>query len=114
MDSVNPLSVALTVSRNRGVPDLNEVELIRILNTSDPLVSLDRMHRDVPLQSDFSRSGSVERHNRKTHVLPYNPMIVAFFVVAKMHGPRKNNQLVGLDPNASRRSARTPLYTVLQ
>lgn len=98
MDCGNPLSVDLTVSESRGVSNLDEARLIQELNIDSLFSSLDEMHRDVFVQLDATRLGAIERHNRKTHIVPYNPCTGDFVVIARMHGPRTKISANWLDP----------------
>lgn len=88
MRNGNPLSVALAIATAKNVSDLNEAEMMQRLNISDLLNSLDEMHRDTANRLETNRNQAVDRHNRKTHVRNFNPVVGDYVVVARIHGPR--------------------------
>ena len=88
MNPGNPLSIALTVAESTGVQSLDEARLMQTLSITDLQNSMDSMHRYVAPILDATRLAAVERHNRKTHMRPYNPTRGDFVVVTRMHGPR--------------------------
>lgn len=88
MDSGNPLSVALTIAKERGVRSLDETRILQNLRISEVMETLDNMHKDVRCSLQSSRKAAVDRHNRKTHVRAYKPSVGDFVLVARMQGPR--------------------------
>ena len=81
----------------RSVQYINKAQLIKNLNIKSPLNSLDKMHKNVGDSLAVNRRKAVERHNAKTHVVPYRPIVGDYVVVARTQGPRTkmSNNWVG-------------------
>ncbi len=88
MPSGNPLTVALTDCNIQDVETTDQARLLQKLNINKLLESLDKMHKDVDTTLSATRKMAVERHNAKTHVVPYKPTAGDYVVVARTHGPR--------------------------
>ncbi len=69
-------------SIHRSSPAAAEDDVDALLET------LGQMHKDVDSSLSTSRKQAVERHNAKTHVIPYKPTVGDFVVVARTQGPR--------------------------
>ncbi len=52
------------------------------------LDTLDQMHKDVDSSLSTPRKQAVERHNAKTHVVLYKPIVEDYVVVVRTQGPR--------------------------
>ena len=88
MPSGNPLTVALTQCSTQDISSIDEVKLLQELKMDELHESLDKMHKAVGETLSDSRRKAVERHNNKTHVVPYKPIVGDYVVIARTHGPR--------------------------
>ncbi len=88
MPSGNPLPVARFGFKTRNVRSIDQARLQQKMNVDALLETLDQMHKDVDSSLSTSRKQAVERHNAKTHVVPYKPTVGDYVVVARTQGPR--------------------------
>ncbi len=82
------LTVALTRSNIQNVDSIDQASPKQKLSTDELLESLDKLHKDVDQALSATRQKAVGRHNAKTHVVPYKPIVGDYVVVARTHGPR--------------------------
>lgn len=88
MPAGNPLHVALSSSEFTDVADVYQVTAMNKFSTEQLLTLIYVMHKDViEVLSDF-RMNPVARHNARTHISPYLPVIGDYVVVAQTSGPR--------------------------
>ncbi len=88
MPSGNPLTVALTDRNIQGVQTTDQAMILQTLNIEKLLESLDKMHKDVDQTLFASRKNAIERHNAKTHAVPYKPTVGDYVVVTRTQRPR--------------------------
>ncbi len=84
----DPLTVALSGSKTRNVQSIDQARLQQKMNVDALLKTLDQMHKDVHSSLSTSPKQAVERHNAKSHVVPYKPTVGDYVVVARTQGPR--------------------------
>ncbi len=87
MPSGNAVTVALSGSKIRNVRSIDQARLQQKMNVDALLETLDQMHKDVDSSLSMSRKQAVERHNAKTHVVPYKATVGDYVVVARTQGP---------------------------
>lgn len=73
MESVNRLSIALTIGLSRSMDTFDEASLLQQLEMDEVPQSLDEMHKEVGQTPTAEGRAAVDRHNLKTHVRSYNP-----------------------------------------
>lgn len=88
MESGNPLHLAMTAIKFEDATSVDEVQFMQSLKIEELQQSLQVMHQDVSTSLMESRRKSVERHNARTGVYPYNPIVGDYVVVARTKGPR--------------------------
>ncbi len=99
MPSGNPLTVALTDCNIQDVDTTDQAMILQMLNINKLLESLDKMHKAVYMTLS---AYAVERHNAKTHVVPYKHTVGYYVVVARTHGPAlRFRQLGRISPDFS-------------
>lgn len=98
MSSSQYFSEALILTREHGVQDIDDPNMIRHLNVSKLVDSLDKFRRNVNVTLSSTRSSTIQQNHQRIHAHPYKPITSDYIAVAQMNVPQKKSRLAGLDP----------------
>lgn len=88
MEPGNPLNLALLSINYQNATSNDHARVLQKLKMDEFQKSLDEMHKDVSHTLSKSRKDAIERHNFRTGVRAYNPIVGDYVVVARTKGPR--------------------------
>ncbi len=96
-------------SKTRNVRSIDQARLGQKMNVDALLETLEQMHKDVIHLSLRRASRLSERHNAKTHVVPYKPTVGDYVVWCARRDPVKRCQPTRLVPAVFHASSPTSL-----